>query len=230
MRLQDKIAIVTGAGAGIGAATAELFVREGAKVVVADFNGDAANAVAAALGENAVGCKVDVRDSAEVKAMVALAVSTFGGLDIIVNNAGRGMIGTVETTDEDDWDDIVAVNRSIVNPASNIVTFGIKDRAAYVAAKGGVSALTRAMALDHADDNIRVNSVAPGVIWSNYYDKMLKEVADPDAFVRGLKARSPMARIGQPDDIAKAILYLASDESAFATGSMMTVDGGASAW
>lgn len=250
MRLQDKIAIITGAGAGIGAATAEVFVREGAKVVVADFNGDAANTVAEALGENAVGCKVDVRSSAEVKAMVDLAVSTFGGLDIIVNNAGRGMIGTVETTGEDDWDDIVAVNLkgvylcskhavpalrargggSIVNTASNIVTFGIKDRAAYVAAKGGVSALTRAMALDHADDNIRVNSVAPGVIWSNYYDKMLKEVADPDAFVRGLKARSPMARVGQPEDIAKAILYLASDESSFATGSMMTVDGGASAW
>ncbi|PZU83273.1 MAG: short-chain dehydrogenase [Shinella sp.] len=250
MRLANKIAIITGAGAGIGAATAEVFVKEGAKVVIADFNGEAAKATADGLGDNAISIKVDVRRSEDVKAMVELAVSTFGGLDIIVNNAGRGIIGTVETTSEDDWDDIVAVNLkgvylcskfavpalrargggSIINTASNIVTFGIRDRAAYVAAKGGVGALTRAMALDHAPDNIRVNSVAPGVIWSNYYDKMLKEVADPEAFVNGLKARSPMNRVGEPHDIAKAILYLASDESTFATGSMLTVDGGASAW
>ncbi|MBB3396189.1 SDR family oxidoreductase [Rhizobium sp. BK060] len=250
MRLSDKVAIITGAGAGIGAATAELFVNEGARVVVADYNADAVEEVVAKLGSNAVGCKVDVRDSTEVKAMVDLAVSKFGGLDIIVNNAGRGCLGTVETIQEDDWDEIIAVNLkgvylcskhavpairargggSIVNTASNIVQFAIKDRAAYVAAKGGVAALTRAMALDHSVDNIRVNSVAPGVIWSNYYNKMLTQVPDPDAFVNGLKARAPMGRYGEPLDIANAILYLACDESRFATGSMLTVDGGAAAW
>lgn len=250
MRLVNKIAIITGAGAGIGAATAELFASEGAKVVVADYNLDGATEVSDRIGENAVGCAVDVRKSAEVKSMVDLAVSRFGGLDIIVNNAGRGSLGTVETMDENDWDDIIAVNLKgvylcskfaipamrargggvIVNTASNIVQFAIKDRAAYVAAKGGVASLTRAMALDHAEDKIRVNSVAPGVIWSNYYNQMLTQVPDPEAFVSGLKARAPMGKYGQPIDIAKAILYLASDESSYATGTMLTVDGGAAAW
>jgi NAD(P)-dependent dehydrogenase (short-subunit alcohol dehydrogenase family) len=251
MRLNDKIAIVTGAGAGIGAATARLFVSEGAKVVVADYDGEAAARCASSIGSSVVPFTADVSKSPDARAMVEHAVSWFGGLDILVNNAGRGLIGTVETTTEADWDDILAVNLksvylcskyaiphlrkrgagAIVNTASNVsMAMAIKDRAAYVAAKGGVAALTRAMALDLATDGIRVNSIAPGVIWSNYYDRMVASVPDPDGFKAALKARAPVARWGEPDEIARAILWLASSEASFATGTMLTVDGGASIW
>ena len=187
------------------------------------------------IGAQAVALSADVRKSADAKAMIDGAVKAFGRIDILVNNAGRGILGTVVTTAEDDWDDIMAVNLkgvflcskhaipvmkangggAIVNVASTISVVGIPDRAAYVASKGGVAALTRAMALDHVADNIRVNSVAPGVIWSNYYDKMMQQVPDPAAFKKGLQDRAPMGRIGEPKDIATAILFLASDESSF---------------
>ena len=250
MRLKDKVAIITGAGAGIGAAAAHMFVREGAKVVVADWNLDNANTVVAELGDNALAVRVDVRSDADAKAMVDTAVQVFGRVDILANNAGRGLIGTVETTTESDWDDLVDVNLksvylcsrhvipamrangggSIVNTASNVATIGIRDRAAYVAAKGGVAALTRAMALDHVQDNIRVNAVAPGVTWSSYYEKMLTTVPDPQAFKQRLAGRAPMARMGQPEEIASAILWLASEEASFATGALFTIDGGMTSW
>lgn len=250
MRLNDKVAVVTGAGAGIGAATARRLAQEGAKVVVADLDRGAAEAVAREIGDASAAIAVDVRKAEDAQAMVALAGQRFGGLDVLVNNAGRGMRGTVETMDESDWDDVIAVNLksvylcsrfavpalrargggSIVNIASNIATVGIRDRAAYVAAKGGVAALTRAMALDHAPDKIRVNSIAPGVIWSKYYERMLETVDDPAAFKAALEARAPMNRMGTPAEIAGAVVWLASGDASFATGSMFTIDGGMTAW
>lgn len=251
MHLQDKVVIVTGAGAGIGEATARLFVEEGAKVVIADHNAEAAQKVAADLGPQARAFAVDVRKADDCKAMIDFAVATFGGLDVLVNNAGRGMLGTAETADETDWKDIIDVNvngvflctkyavpelrkrggGAIVNTASNIaMAIAIPDRAAYVASKGAVASLTRSMALDFAKDKIRVNSVAPGVVWSNYYDKMLTQVPDAEAFKAGLRARSPSNRWAEPDELANAIVWLASDRASFATGTMLTVDGGASIW
>lgn len=246
MRLKDKIALITGAGAGIGEATALLFADQGAKVIVADRDYDNAKKVAEKIGANAFAVAADVAKSAEVEVMVKAGVAHFGGLDILVNNAGFGTLGTVVSLEEDLWDSVIDVNLkgvflcskfaipelirrgggSIVNLASTISVVGVPDRAAYVAAKGGVAALTRAMALDHANEGIRVNSVAPGVINSSYYDKMFKEVEDPAAFKKGLEARSPLNKMGEPIDIANMILFLASDESTFSTGAMFTIDGG----
>ena len=250
MRLENKIALITGAAAGIGKATAELFVREGARVVIADRDGDRAASVARAIGDAASPFTVDVSRGAEVERMMDHTVARLSRLDVLVNNAGYGIRGNVVTTPEAEWDALMDVNLkgvflcskyavphmiaqgggSIVNTSSTIASVGIPDRVAYVASKGGVAALTRAMALDHASDNIRVNSVAPGVIWSSYYEKMVETHEDPETFLAKLKARAPTNRWGEPHEIANAILWLASDESSFATGSSMTVDGGYTAW
>ena len=210
-------------------------------------------AVAASISESqgrARFIRADVTSETDWQKLIAETIATYGRLDILVNNAGAGIIGNVVTTSEEDWDRTVSVNLksvylvsreaipvmartgggSIVNVASNVATMGIKDRAAYVAAKGGVAALTRSMAIDHADAKIRVNSVAPGVTSSRYYDHMFETVPDPVAFRKALEARAPMARMGEPVEIASSILFLASDESSFATGAMFTIDGGMTAW
>ncbi|TIQ34729.1 MAG: SDR family oxidoreductase [Mesorhizobium sp.] len=248
MRLKDKAVIVTGAGAGIGAAVTTLFMKEGARVLAADRDGARASEVADRTG--ALAMAADVSDEASVAAMVRRAQEAFGRIDVLVNNAGYGIRGSVVDTAAEAWDALMAVNLKgvflcskhaipvmaaggggvIVNTASNVAHVGLADRAAYVASKGGVAALTRAMALDHAGQNIRVNAVAPGVTWSSYFDSMLETHPDPKGFVAALNARAPMNRVAQPIEIANAILWLAGEESSFATGSILTVDGGMTAW
>lgn len=252
MRLADKVSIVTGGGTGIGRATGLRFAAEGAKVTIADVDPAAAEATAAAArrqGGSATAIEVDVADADGVRRMIEATVAAHGRLDVLVNNAGFGFTGTVVDTDEADWNRLIAVNLTgvflgckyaipvmrrqgggvIVNTASVVSTVGIKDRAAYCASKGGVAALTRAMALDHVSEGIRINCVAPGTIDSSYFDKILAQSDHPDALRSELAARQPMNRMGRPEEIADAILYLASDESSFVTGSMLTVDGGMSA-
>jgi len=249
MQLAGKIAVITGAGSGIGRATAELFAREGATVVVADKKGSAAEKVAADLvkgGHKALAVTVDVAKSTEVKAMIDAALAAYKRIDILVNNAGFGITGNVVETSEEDWNSLMSVNvngvffgckhvipvmrrqggGAIVNTASTTSRVGIRDRAAYVTSKGAVAAMTRAMALDHIEDNIRINCVAPGTIETPYFTEMFARSSDPAALRRGLEARQPMGRLGKPEEIAKAILFLASDAASFSTGSTLFADGG----
>ncbi|WP_454918860.1 SDR family oxidoreductase [Xanthobacter sediminis] len=250
MSMEGKVVVITGAASGIGRAAAGLFVKDGAKVVIADTNTAEAKAAEAALGPSAAAIATDVSKAEDVKAMVAFALARFGRIDVLVNNAGFGFTGTVVSIAEEDWDRLMAVNLkgmflcakhvipvmaaegggAIVNTGSYTALVGIADRAAYVASKGGVVALTRAMALDHVKDNIRVNCVAPGTVHSPYFDRMFAAAADPAAMKAALDARAPMGRMGKPEEIAEAIVWLASDKSRFATGSVLTIDGGSSAW
>ncbi|OYX69535.1 MAG: short-chain dehydrogenase [Rhizobiales bacterium 32-66-11] len=250
MSMDGKVVIVTGSASGIGRAAATLFVRDGAKVVIADSNEEAARETAAALGPNARALRADVSKDADVRALVAFTLDQFGRIDVLVNNAGFGFTGTVVSIPEADWDRLMSVNLkgvflcskhvipvmaaqgggAIVNTGSYTAGVGIADRAAYVASKGGVVSLTRAMALDHVDQNIRVNAVAPGTVHSPYFDRMFAQSADPAGMKKALDDRAPMHRMGRPEEIAEAILWLASDKSAFATGSTLTIDGGTSIW
>ncbi len=249
MSVEGKVAVVTGGGSGIGQAAATLLAANGAKVIVADRNVEAAQAVAASL-DQAIAAGADVSRADDIRSLFKTVDDRFGRLDILVNNAGYGVAGTVVDLDEAEWDRLMSVNvrgmflcakhaiplmirsggGSIVNTGSYTAMVAIPSRAAYVASKGAISSLTRAMALDHASQNIRVNCVAPGTIETPWFDPAFAKSENPDLFRQELSARCPMNRMGRPEEIAEAILWLASDRASFATGSVLTVDGGASIW
>ncbi|MEZ5866493.1 MAG: SDR family oxidoreductase [Geminicoccaceae bacterium] len=252
MRLKDKVCLVTGGGSGIGRATCELFAREGARLVIVDKDEASARATAeacAGAGEAPLALRADVAKAADSRAMIEAAVAHFGRLDVLVNNAGYGILGNVVETSEDDWNALMAVNVTgvflachnaiplmsrqgggvIVNVASVVSSIGIPNRAAYCASKGAVASLTKAMALDHVADRIRVNAVAPGTIRSPYFDALLAKAEDPAGLLEHLEGRQPFKRMGAPAEIATGILYLACDESSFCTGTILTIDGGMTA-
>ena len=253
MKLSGKVCVVTGAGSGIGKATARLFAQEGGRLTVADVDAERARATGEDIrraGGEAREVAGDVSRPDDVQRMLAETLRAFGRVDVLVNNAGFGFAATVEDTSEEDWDRIMAVNVKgvflgckyavplmrkqgggvIVNTASVVSVVGIRNRAAYCASKGAVASLTKAMAIDHAQDGIRVNCIAPGTIDSPYFDRMFAASPDPKKLRQELEGRHIMNRLGTPEEIAKGMLYLACDDSSYVTGSTLLVDGGMTAW
>jgi glucose 1-dehydrogenase len=245
-RVEGKVALVTGAGGGIGGAGAEALGRQGAAVFCTDLDAVAAEATAAriqAAGGKAASQALDVCDRAAVDAVVAATVRQFGRLDILLECAGISQRLHFLEMDAATWDRIIAVNLtgmfhlgqaaarqmvkqggggSIVNITSQLAEVARPDRAAYVASKGGGRSLTHAMAVDLAAHNIRVNAIAPGPTLTG----LTRASYTDDAARLATEAQIPLGRLGQPEDLAGAVLFLASDESAWVTGSTVTVDGG----
>ncbi|MDW0116181.1 SDR family NAD(P)-dependent oxidoreductase [Sporosarcina thermotolerans] len=239
-KLQDKVAVITGGASGIGAATAELFVKEGAKVVLVDLNEEKGKAFEAELkGQNAEALfvKANITSEEDVQNVFKEAVKAFGKVDVVFNNAGIGRVHPTETLEYSEWRNTVNVDLdgvflvarealremlksgggTIVNTASMYGWVGSPGSAAYNAAKGGVINLTRSLALEYATKNIRVNALAPGFIDTPIIPEESKDV---------LKSMTPMQRLGQAEEMAKAVLFMASDDSSFMTGNVLTVDGG----
>lgn len=248
MRLQGKVAIITGAARGQGAEEARMFAKEGAKVVLADVTDQEGTAVAAEIAEmggDALYVHLDVTNEDEWDAAVQSAVASFGKLDILVNNAGIWRRGHVLETSSDQWDDIMDVNAkgvflgtkaaipemrkagggSIVNISSTAGLVGSKTSAAYSASKGAVRIFTKSTAVQYAAEGIRANSVHPGPIDTDMGDQVWPDAASKSASV----TRTALNRMGTPEDIAYGALYLASDESSFVTGSELVIDGGVTA-
>ncbi len=248
-RLEGKRAIVTGAGAGIGRAIALRLSDEGARVALADLDGQAAERVAGEIEGKTLIRQTNVARADEVEALVQGVVEEWGGLDVMVNNAGIGVAATAPETSEEDFDRQMAVNLkgtffgikysvpamrdsgggSIINMASVAALVGVPDRAAYCAAKGGILALTRAAAIDHISEGIRVNCIAPGTVDTPWIDRITAGYDDPEEARARMEARQPHGRFVTPEEIAAMAAYLASDESASAVGACMVVDGGMSA-
>jgi len=245
MRLKGKVAVVTGARRGIGRAIALEMAKEGAKIVVSDIDLKECEAVCdeiRKLGSEAIAVKCDVTKKDEVDEMMEKAVHKFGRIDIMANNAGVYVAKPLEQTTEKDWDFVVGINLKgvflcsnaaarymirqksgkIISTASIAGKVGFADSSAYCASKGGIISMTKELAMELAPYNINVNAVAPGVIATN----MTKDMMDDEKAKQGLLMSIPLKRVGKPEDIAKAVVFLASEDSDYVTGHTLVVDGG----
>lgn len=253
LRLSEKVALITGGGTGIGRACAELFAKEGARVAIAGRRREPLDAAAKEIAKTggqvaAVVCDVTQRKS--VEAALAEVVTWFGRLDVLVNNAGAVIVATAEQTSDEDWERLLATNLtgtflasraaltlmrkagggSIVNIGSILGLVARRDRAAYCAAKAGVTGLTKAMALDHAHEKIRVNCICPSIVETELGLRSIRLAPDPAAEMRRRVEGIPLGRMGKPEDVAQMAVYLASDESAWITGVALPLDGGLTAY
>ncbi|MBN9158978.1 MULTISPECIES: SDR family NAD(P)-dependent oxidoreductase [unclassified Microbacterium] len=249
MRLQNKNAIVTGGAGGIGRATSLAFAAEGAKVAVVDLNAEAAEAVAEeirAAGGTALAIGADVSSEADIERVVAAVVDGFGGVDVVFNNAGIIRRTTAVETTVEEWDRVFGVNvraiflmckhvvpvmaanggGSIVNTGSGWGLKGGGQAISYCASKGAVVNMTRALAIDHGPQGIRVNSVNPGDVDTGMLRDEARQLGQDQAGFLAEAAERPLNRMGQPSEIAAAVVWLASDESSYVTGSALVVDGG----
>jgi NAD(P)-dependent dehydrogenase (short-subunit alcohol dehydrogenase family) len=249
-RLDGKSALVTGGGSGIGAAICRAYAEQGAAVAVADLDEARGSQVAHALGESGLFCRTDVTDLASVQAAVKAAASAFGRLDIFVNCAGIGLVGSVQETNPADWNRLIAVNVTgvfngsraavdamleqtprggvIVNIASVAGQIGVPRRFAYCATKGAVIAMTRQLAVDYVKQDIRCNAICPGTVFSPFVEGYVERFHSDtkEETIRELHARQPIGRMGKPEEIADLAVYLASDQASFMTGSEVVIDGG----
>lgn len=250
--LSNKVAIISGAGTGIGRAVAELFCKMGAAVVIAEIDAGSGRAAAEALqveGRRALFVQTDVADEDAVRRMVEQAVAHFGAVHILVNNAGIEMYRSAVATTLAEWEQSLAVNLrgvwlcakyalphlvaagggAVVNISSFHAHATVNNATPYAAAKGGVVAMTRSMALDYGPHNVRVNCICPGVIQTSMWERYLQGTPDPAAARQTITAYHPIGRLGRPEDIAYGALYLASDEAGFVTGTTLFIDGGVTA-
>jgi NAD(P)-dependent dehydrogenase (short-subunit alcohol dehydrogenase family) len=250
MRLADKVTLITGSGSGIGKSSALLFASEGATVVVNDLDGEKGQETAdeiVAAGGKALFIQADVTKPEQVKAMVDTVIAAFGRIDVLFNNAGVSGVGMLHEVEPEAWDRVMTINirgvflpskyvlphmmeagaGSIINMSSCIAEIGLAKRASYSATKGAVLALTKSMQVDYAPYNIRVNALLPGTILTPFVENYLRtSYDDPQAAIASLKTRQLSGDLGRPDDVAKAALFLASDESKFMMGSPLYIDGG----
>lgn len=249
MQLSEKVALITGGASGIGRATALLFAREGAAIGLADVNADAAQRVADEIiqsGGRAFFESVDVTRAADCRRLVERAIREFGCIDVLFNNAGVIRRATVLDLSEEDWDRVMAVNvksifllsreaiphmqkargGTIINTASGWGVAGGAKAAVYCASKGAVVLLTKAMAIDHGPQKIRVNCICPGDTDTTMLREEAQQLGEKNSHFLAEAAKRPLRRVGTPEEIAQAALYLASDASSFVTGTALVVDGG----